>query len=78
MCTLHLVRISKREKTSSEYRRFARFDVLVGSDREKLIKPIKKPVSMILQSENGSELANKIIIEMTSMWTGIKIVHGKP
>lgn len=32
----------------------------------------------ILQSDKGREFANKIIVELCSMWTDVKIVHGKP
>ncbi|XP_044005583.1 KRAB-A domain-containing protein 2-like [Aphidius gifuensis] len=32
----------------------------------------------ILQSDNGRESVNKVIIELTNLWDGIKIVHGKP
>ncbi|XP_060842993.1 KRAB-A domain-containing protein 2-like [Rhopalosiphum padi] len=32
----------------------------------------------ILQSDNGREFANKVIIELCSMWEELKIVHGKP
>jgi len=30
------------------------------------------------QSDNGREFANKIIQNLTDMWPGIKLVHGKP
>ncbi|XP_028044424.1 SCAN domain-containing protein 3-like [Rhopalosiphum maidis] len=32
----------------------------------------------ILQSDNGREFANKVVIELCSMWEELKIVHGKP
>ncbi|XP_050313667.1 KRAB-A domain-containing protein 2-like [Anthonomus grandis grandis] len=32
----------------------------------------------ILQSNNGQELANHVIEELCTMWSGLKIVHGKP
>ena len=32
----------------------------------------------VLQSDNGREFANSIINELSSMWDGLKIVHGKP
>ena len=32
----------------------------------------------MLQSDNGREFASSIIEEMTSMWDGLKIVHGRP
>ncbi|XP_047505092.1 KRAB-A domain-containing protein 2-like [Pieris napi] len=32
----------------------------------------------ILQSDNGREFANHVIEELCSMWSGLKIVHGKP
>ncbi|XP_060862057.1 SCAN domain-containing protein 3-like [Metopolophium dirhodum] len=32
----------------------------------------------ISQSDNGREFANKVIIELCSMWEELKIVHGKP
>jgi len=31
----------------------------------------------ILQSDNGREFANKIIQNLTDMWPGMKLVHGK-
>jgi hypothetical protein len=34
--------------------------------------------SAILQSDNGKEFTNKVIIELCSMWEELKIVHGKP
>ena len=34
--------------------------------------------SFILQSDNGREFANKIIQNLTDMWPGMKLVHGKP
>jgi transposase InsO family protein len=33
---------------------------------------------VILQSDNGREFVAKIIEELAAMWTGLKIVHGKP
>jgi hypothetical protein len=32
----------------------------------------------ILQSDNGREFANKVIIELVSKWPSCRIVHGKP
>ena len=32
----------------------------------------------VLQSDNGREFADSIINELSSMWDGLKIVHGKP
>lgn len=32
----------------------------------------------ILQSDNGREFVNRIIEELCSMWSELKIVHGKP
>ncbi|XP_050293792.1 KRAB-A domain-containing protein 2-like [Anthonomus grandis grandis] len=32
----------------------------------------------ILQSNNGREFANHVIEELCTMWSGLKIVHGKP
>jgi len=32
----------------------------------------------ILQSDNGSEIANKIIQNLADVWPGMKLVHGKP
>lgn len=32
----------------------------------------------IIQSDNGREFVNKIISELVNLWTGIKIIHGKP
>ena len=32
----------------------------------------------ILQSDNGREFANSVITELSAMWDGLKIVHGKP
>ena len=32
----------------------------------------------ILQSDNGHKFANKIIQNLTDMWPGMKLVHGKP
>lgn len=32
----------------------------------------------ILQSDNGREFVNKVITELTSLWSELKIVHGKP
>jgi len=32
----------------------------------------------ILQSDNGHEFANKIIQNLADMWSGMKLVHGKP
>lgn len=32
----------------------------------------------ILHSENGREFVNKVIDELTNLWDGVKIVHGKP
>lgn len=32
----------------------------------------------IMQSDNGREFVNAIIEELTVMWKGLKIVHGKP
>lgn len=32
----------------------------------------------ILQSDNGREFVNSIINELSSLWPGLKIVHGKP
>ncbi|XP_050307832.1 KRAB-A domain-containing protein 2-like [Anthonomus grandis grandis] len=32
----------------------------------------------ILQSDNGREFANHVIEELCTMWSGLKIVHGKP
>ncbi|XP_025191778.1 KRAB-A domain-containing protein 2-like [Melanaphis sacchari] len=32
----------------------------------------------ILHSDNGREISNKIIMDLCSMWEGVKIVHSKP
>ena len=32
----------------------------------------------ILQSDNGTEFVNSVNIELSAMWDGLKIVHGKP
>jgi len=32
----------------------------------------------ILQSDNGREFANKIIQNVADMWSGMKLVYGKP
>lgn len=32
----------------------------------------------ILQSDNGREFANQVVTELCSLWSGLKIVHGKP
>ena len=32
----------------------------------------------ILQSDNGREFSNRVKEELCSMWSGLKIVHGKP
>lgn len=32
----------------------------------------------IIQSDNGREFANSVIEELSFMWKGLKIVHGKP
>ena len=32
----------------------------------------------ILQSDNGREFVNKIIQNLADMWSGMKLVHGKP
>ena len=32
----------------------------------------------ILQSDNGREFVNRVILEVTSLWPELKIVHGKP
>ena len=32
----------------------------------------------ILQSNNGREFMNSVITELSAMWDGLKIVHGKP
>jgi hypothetical protein len=32
----------------------------------------------ILQTDNGREFANKIIENLADMWSGMKLVHGKP
>jgi transposase InsO family protein len=32
----------------------------------------------ILQSDNGREFANKIIQSLADMWSGMKLMHGKP
>ena len=32
----------------------------------------------ILQSDNGREFVNSVITELSAMWNGLKIVHGKP
>ena len=32
----------------------------------------------ILQSDNGREFVNSVITELSAMWDGLKIVHGKP
>ena len=32
----------------------------------------------ILQSDNGKEFVNSVITELSAMWDGLKIVHGKP
>ena len=32
----------------------------------------------IIQSDNGREFSNSIIEELSLMWKGLKIVHGKP
>ncbi|XP_072401578.1 KRAB-A domain-containing protein 2-like [Diabrotica undecimpunctata] len=31
-----------------------------------------------LQSDNGREFAKSVIVEVTTMWPGLKIVHGRP
>ena len=31
----------------------------------------------ILQSDNGREFVNSVITELSVMWDGLKIVHGK-
>ncbi|GAB0089698.1 hypothetical protein DMENIID0001_042850 [Sergentomyia squamirostris] len=33
---------------------------------------------LILQSDNGKEFSNSIINKLTDLWSGLKIVHGKP
>jgi len=33
---------------------------------------------VILQSDNGREFVNKIIKYLKTMWSTLKIVHGKP
>ena len=33
---------------------------------------------VILQSDSGPEFIAKVIEELAEMWTGLKIVHGKP
>ena len=33
---------------------------------------------VILHSDNGREFVNSIITELHSMWSDVKIVHGKP
>ena len=33
---------------------------------------------LILQSDNGTEFVNSFITELSAMWNGLKIVHGKP
>ena len=35
-------------------------------------------VPFIMQSDNGREFANKIIQNLADMWSGMKLVHGKP
>ena len=35
-------------------------------------------VPSILQSDNGREFVNSVITELSAMWDGLKIVHGKP
>ena len=32
----------------------------------------------ILQIDNGREFVNSVITELSAMWDGLKIVHGKP
>ena len=32
----------------------------------------------ILQSDNEREFVNSVITELSAMWDGLKIVHGKP
>lgn len=32
----------------------------------------------VLQSDNGREFSNRVIEEVCSMWSELKIVHGKP
>ena len=32
----------------------------------------------ILQSDNGTEFVNSVITELSAMWDGLKIEHGKP
>ena len=32
----------------------------------------------ILQSDNGREFVNSVITELSALWDGLKIVHGKP
>ena len=34
--------------------------------------------SSILQGDNGREFVNSVITELSAMWDGLKIVHGKP
>ena len=34
--------------------------------------------SSILQSDNEREFVNSVITELSAMWNGLKIVHGKP
>ena len=35
-------------------------------------------VPSILQSDNGREFVNSVITELSAMWDGLEIVHGKP
>ncbi|QQP31420.1 Uncharacterized protein FKW44_025029, partial [Caligus rogercresseyi] len=37
-----------------------------------------KGAPQILQSDNGREFANKIVLELVHMWPECKLVHGKP
>ena len=32
----------------------------------------------ILQSDNGKDFVNSVITELSTMWDGLKMVHGKP
>ena len=32
----------------------------------------------IIKSDNGREFVNSVITELSAMWDGLKIVHGKP
>ena len=32
----------------------------------------------ILQSDNGREFVNSVVTELSAVWDGLKIVHGKP